>query len=62
MDQRNLPDRRQSIRGYSPSRRKDVAGIFLGLERRMNQRRMKDRRESLRRQEDHPDGTAFISE
>jgi len=47
--------RRQNLRGYGPSRRRNTAGLFFGLERRRIQRRHKDRREQFRRTEDRPD-------
>jgi hypothetical protein len=55
IEQQRLLQRRQNIRGYGPSRRKDTAGLFFGLERRRVHRRHKDRRELFRRMEDQPD-------
>jgi hypothetical protein len=54
-EQQRLLQRRQNLRGYGSSRRKDAAGLFFGLERRRVHRRHKDRRELFRRTEDRPD-------
>lgn len=48
IDRRNA-ERRSTLRGYGPERRRDDAAAFVGRERRREQRRMRDRRAGDRR-------------
>ncbi|HEY5648604.1 MAG TPA: hypothetical protein VIU33_03835 [Nitrospiria bacterium] len=54
-EERRKHSRRIIARGYGPSRRKKRPSLFFGLERRRQQRRIRDRRQVIRRTADRPE-------